>query len=141
MTLEEFRRLADTWGGDVERWPQERRQAARALAGTPAGRAIVSRAARLDALLAAPAAVSPERAARAAGAVARRLAAEQRQHEARRRRWRLPGWLLPAASVASSALLGVALASALPAAGGDSEPLVLAVLLDSGSITAGWTLQ
>ena len=37
MTLEEFRRLADTWGGDIERWPHSCRNEAKQCAATEEG--------------------------------------------------------------------------------------------------------
>ena len=52
MTLEEFRRFADTWGGDIERWPHSCRNEAKQCAATEDGGAILHDARRLDALLA-----------------------------------------------------------------------------------------
>lgn len=37
MTLDQFRQLADTWGGDIERWPAAARGAARLVAATEQG--------------------------------------------------------------------------------------------------------
>ena len=48
MTIDEFRKLADTWGGDIARWPAQLRPDAEALAGTPAATAALEAARRLD---------------------------------------------------------------------------------------------
>lgn len=53
MTLERFRELADAYGGDVARWPEAERRAARAFATThETAPAILAEAAALDAALA-----------------------------------------------------------------------------------------
>jgi anti-sigma-K factor RskA len=140
MTLEEFRQLGDTWGGDTERWPEASRAEARRLAVTVEASEILRRASRLDAVMSARPAVSPERARRASHAVLMRLAAGARRSEERPQRWSLPYWFIPAASVACSALIGISLAVSLPGAG-DPEPIVLGMIIDSGSMTAGWTLR
>jgi hypothetical protein len=138
MTLEQFRKLAETWGGDLGRWPPAEQNAARALAETPQGTAILERARRLDALMAAPLDVSPERVRRAVHAVVLQVAAEAERGT--RRRWDFPGWFVPAMSVACSALIGISLAMALPS-GEAQEPMVLGMILDSGSMAADWSLQ
>jgi hypothetical protein len=140
MTLDELRALADTWGGDVERWPEAHRAAARDLAATPAGAAILQAAGQLDRLLAARPEVSGERARDAAHQVVFRIAREAQTGVARRRRWDFSDWLVPAASLACSALVGVSLAMALQMES-DAEPIVLGMILDSGSMAAGWMLQ
>jgi hypothetical protein len=84
--------------------------------------------------------VSRERAQRAAHAVLLRLAAEDERQAKVSRRWMATGWLVPAASVVCSALIGISLAMTLPAADAD-EPIVLGMILDSGSMASGWTVQ
>ena len=140
MTVEDFRRLAETWGGDLERWPHETQAAARNLASTPEGMAILGRARQLDALMAAPPDVPPERVRRAVHAVVLLVAADAER--ASRTRWSLDfsGWFVPAVSVACSALIGISLAMALPS-GDAQEPVVLGMILDSGSIAVDWSLQ
>ena len=75
MTLEEFRRFADTWGGDIERWPHSCRNEAKQCAATEEGGAILHEARRLDALLATAPVVTSERTSRAVFAVAQQIAA------------------------------------------------------------------
>jgi hypothetical protein len=143
MTLKEFRALADTWGGDVERWPAASVEAARQIAKTPEGAEVLAEAGTLDALFGAKPNVSRERAERAAHAVVVTIAAGTGR-EQRTGGW-LRGfdpasWFLPAASIACSALIGISLAMLLPS-GGDQETVVLSMLIDSGSMAAGWTFQ
>ena len=47
MTLDQFRRLAETWGGDIERWPAATRDAARQFAATLEGERVLDEQARL----------------------------------------------------------------------------------------------
>jgi hypothetical protein len=140
MTLEQFRKLAGTWGGDLGRWPPAEQDAARALAATQQGMAILKDARRLDTLMSAPPDVSLERARRAVHAVALQVAAEAERTSRARWRWDFPGWFVPAMSVACSALIGISLAMALPF-GEAQEPMVLGMILDSGSMAADWSLQ
>jgi hypothetical protein len=145
MTREEFHRLADTWGGDVERWPASVQAAARQHAATAEGASILLGARRLDALLARPSEVAPERAARAALSVIQRIAAEgvgdKRRASWLLSNWRPPNWLMPAASMACSALIGISLATMMPYGGPDEPTVVLSALLDSGSMAASWVTR
>ncbi len=62
MTENDFRSLAETWGGDLDRWPRDRQADARTLlARSPAARQMLAEAAALDAFIAAapPVPVSP----------------------------------------------------------------------------------
>ncbi len=95
MTHEEFRRLADTWGGDIERWPAPRQVEARQHAATEEGAAVLANGRRLDVLLKKGPEVTPERAGRVALAVIQRIAAED-EGSLRRGAWLLPNWLIPA---------------------------------------------
>jgi hypothetical protein len=150
MTLEEFRRLADTWGGDIERWPAPRRVEAGQCAATEEGASILAGAQRLDALLAKPSDIAPERAARAAFAVVQRIAAEgeagsrqgaSHQGSSHQGSWILSNWWMPAASVAGSALIGISLATMMPYGGSDEPTIVLSAILDSGSMAASWVTR
>lgn len=124
MTPDQFRRLAETWGGDVERWPEATRAAARRLAASAEGAAVLHEQGRLDRLLAVAPEIETARADRSSLLVLQRLAAmSQQQH---RSSWyRLLRWpaLLPAASLACSALVGVWLAGAMPYVHSPSDPL------------------
>lgn len=74
MNTQEFRRFADAYGGDISRWPQDRRDAALALAAEPWAREMLAQARQTDALVAvSPAHVSPSRVGRAIGGVMARL--------------------------------------------------------------------
>jgi hypothetical protein len=54
MTLKRFRTLADSYGGDLQRWPERMRPQARALLDTSAeARQIIGRAGKLDEVIAA----------------------------------------------------------------------------------------
>lgn len=118
MNPEEFSRLLDTHGADLERWPEAQRAAARALfEASPAARAQWMAARRLDALLAAGRAPPPDPARQArivAGAMARLRARAEPLLD-----WR---WLFPrpigaafAASLVAGWLVGVQLGDgALP---------------------------
>jgi len=96
----------------------------------------------LDALLARASGVTPERAGRVAFAVVQRIAAEgeggSRQGPGLLSNWRPPNWLMPAASVACSALIGISLATMVPYRQSDEPPTVLSAILDIGSMAASW---
>ena len=143
MTLEEFRRLADTWGGNIERWPASRQVEARRQAATGEGASILADAQRLDALLATAPDVSSERAARAAFAVVQQIAAagQGRRGAWSLAKWRLRDLLIPAASLACSALVGISLATRVPFRQSDEPASVLSAILDSGSMAASWVTQ
>jgi hypothetical protein len=144
MTLEEFRRLADAWGGDIARWPQGVRREAEALAQSPEAAAILDEARALDRLaaLAAPH-VERSRADAAAHAVVMRLAGE-RERPRRLDLAALARWLLPAASFAGAAAIGLYLGFAYPVerptALADARA-VLIMLLDNDSIGPDWITQ
>jgi hypothetical protein len=114
MTVDEFTRLADAWGGDVERWPEAKRLAARNLASTPEGAAIIDAACELDETIARLAPdIADERIGRAMFAVVNSIAAPEKP----RRRWFASSgltWLVPATGFACAALVGVSLAARLP---------------------------
>jgi hypothetical protein len=117
MTVDEFTRLADAWGGDVERWPEATRLAAQTLASTPEGAAILKAASELDEAIAhlAPD-IADERVGRAMFAVINTIAMPAAAKPPRRRWFATPGltWLVPATGFACAAFLGVSLATRLP---------------------------
>lgn len=124
MTRDEFRRLAETWGGDVERWPAATREAARQLAASTEGAAVLDEQGRLDRLLAVAPEIETARAERSSLLVLQRLAAVPQQHR--------PAWyhgllrwpsLVPAASLACSAIVGVWMAGSMPYVHSPSDPL------------------
>ena len=153
LDLTEFRRLAETWGGDIGRWPEARQAAARRLAATAEGAALLRAAARLDELLAEPRAIAPERAAQAAARVMQRLAAGPQPPRARLWRWltaaaaaaarprlRLQPQLgFAAASLALSIAVGASLATAFPWPAPADQTSPLAMILDSASPASFWS--
>lgn len=134
MTPERFRELAETWGGDIARWPEAERGAARVIAQSESGSVLLRQQQAFDALLSVPPEVTPARASRAALAVLQAIAAR----EARPpwyRRWLRPVSLLPVGSLACSALLGVWLAGALPYHQNEQAVATVAAVLDASVIS------
>ncbi len=79
MTIDEFKTLAEAWGGDIARWPPHLRAAAQALAQTPIGMSALDEAQRLDRLIAtATPEIGAERINRALFNVATAIAAVDR---------------------------------------------------------------
>lgn len=100
MNSESFQSLAETWGSDLQRWPEDVREAAKRFAGTPLGASILAEMAAEDELLAGPS-PGPAQTGRSIAAVNARIAGGTR---------RLPGWLrlaFPPAVLASAAVFGV----------------------------------
>jgi hypothetical protein len=134
MTIDEFQQLAQTWGGDIARWPPHRRTEAEAIARMPAEAVILEEARRLDRLIAASApAIATNRIDRATLGVAMAVAADGARPAAPRlarprlARPRLARrWLVPAASIACAAVVGVSLGVTYPLSSlrraADSEP-------------------
>ncbi len=134
MTPERFRELAEIWGGDIARWPKAERDPAWILARTDDGAAMLREHRAFDALLAGSPEVSSARVDRAALAVLGAIAVS----EARPpwyRRWLQPVSLLPAGSLACSALLGVWLAGALPYHQDDQAVATVAAVFDASVIS------
>jgi hypothetical protein len=152
MTIDEFRQLAQTWGGDIARWPPPRRTEAEAIARMPAEAAILEEARRLDRLIAASAPeIATDRIDRAVFGVALAIAADgarppaprlarSRLARSRLARW----WLAPAAGMACAAVVGVSLgvtyplSSLRPAAEATN---VLSVILDGDSLEPNWVAR
>jgi hypothetical protein len=140
MTLEEFRRLAAAWGGDVERWPAAARaDAARLVERSAEAAALVADAGRLDSVLvAARPSIADERTERLIGRVATAVAAASAQAP---RPGLLRRWLMPATSFASAALVGIGLGFGLPIAPAVSgAELVTTVVIEGGFVSAAWVL-
>jgi hypothetical protein len=147
MTIDEFRQLAQTWGGDIARWPSHRRTEAEAIARMPAEAAILEEERRLDRLIAASAPeIATDRIDRAVFGVALAIAADGARPPAPRlarprlARW----WLVPAAGMACAAIVGVSLgvtyplSSLRPAAEATN---VLSVILDGDSLEPNWVAR
>ncbi|WP_068879136.1 hypothetical protein [Phenylobacterium sp. CCH12-B4] len=134
MTPDRFEALAEAYGGDVARWPEDEREAAaEVMASRPAwARDVLSQAAALDTLLDAF-----ERPHGSVGLAARIAASAPRPH---RRRW--VDWLLPAGmgvGLAAACVAGVVAgaqfhASPSTPAGSDLDALVTAVSDDDFSL-------
>ena len=135
MTLDQFRQLAEIWGGDIDRWPQAAQAAARDVAGSDEGGRILEEQLALDRLFAIAPDVSDDRAAQISFAVLQALATTDRGLPWWRRLFR-PASLFPAASLACSAVVGLWLAAALPYQPQDEEALsVVSMVFDSSAVT------
>jgi hypothetical protein len=139
MTIDEFKTLAVAWGGDIARWPPQLRAAGQALAQTPLGMAALDEARRLDRLIAtATPEISAERINRALFNVATAIAAADRPPpRSRVARW----WLVPAASFACAAVVGVSLGIMHPLSSlrhSADATSVLSIILGDDSIETSW---
>ena len=140
MTLEEFTRHAESWGGDITRWPESVRAEAMRLASLPEAAAILAREREIDAVLHKGARnVAPARIDRAIQRVVTALAAEKprpRLTEA------LSRWLVPAAGLACAIGIGALAATIGPLADSVPEdaPSVLTMIFDMNSIGQGFSL-
>ena len=147
MTLDEFRALADAWGGDVGRWPDHLRAAAATLAETSEAQKILAEAQRIDALImAARPEPSAQRAAAAMLTVAVKIDAER--SDASRAADRgiasgLPWWAAAAASIAVAAVVGGWLGFEKPPHTwrGLDQQTVLTMILNEEPVDPGWVLQ
>lgn len=138
MTMDELRDLAETWGGDIGKWPLAAREAARRLAATAEGKMVLERQARFDRLLSTAPEIDAERVDDASFLVLQRLAV--RPQIARPTRWRLLRWppLIPAASVACSMMVGAWLATAAPYRPPPDALTVMSGVFDVYVIGSGW---
>ena len=109
MTLEQFRQLAETWGGNIDRWPAAMQDAAREMAADEQAAGILDEQLRLDRLFSLAPKVDEGRAGRAGFAVLQRMADADRKLPWYRRGLR-PSSLFPATSLVCSALVGLWLA-------------------------------
>jgi hypothetical protein len=146
MTREEFIRLAETWGGDMSRWPMSAQDRARDFAATEDGEKILQVAEQFDQQISIAPHVEQRRADAASLAVLRRIAAAEKRLAAPRfaRVW--PGawlravsqafprpWALPAASLACSLLIGMSLGAIVPPTRhSDGPQMPLDLILDTG---------
>ncbi len=138
MTLDQFRQLAETWGGDIDRWPTATQDAAREIAASGEGGRILKEQLRLDRLFAIVPDVSDQRAGRLGFAVLQQLAKGDRDLPWFPRLWR-PASLFPAASLAGSAMVGLWLAGALPYHQ-QGALSVVSMVFDSSTVTL-WGVQ
>jgi hypothetical protein len=139
MTLDQFRQLAETWGGDIARWPRAMQGAARAIAAGEDGARILQQQAALDRLFAIAPDVDDHRAGRLGFAVLQNVAQADRNLPWFRRLLR-PASLVPAASIACSAMVGVWLAGALPYHQQEQALSVVSMVFDSSAVTL-WGVQ
>ena len=139
MTLDQFRQLAEIWGGDVDRWPAVTRDAARDIGATIEGLTILDEQRRLDRLLASAPEVSDARAGQAGFAVLQRIARSSNR-QSWYRRLPQPTSLFPAASLACSVLVGVWLAGSHPYQHQEEGIAVVSMVFDSSALTL-WGVQ
>jgi hypothetical protein len=152
MTRDEFIRLAESWGGDLSRWPIPAQDLARDYAATEDGKQILQEVRNFDRLLSGAPNVDPRRAEAASRAVMRRIAAGEtgaaatRLARLRMVSWPraqvvsrlvsqplLQHWTVPAAGIACSLLIGLSLGAFVPptrVSDGPQTPLDL--ILDTG---------
>jgi hypothetical protein len=137
MTLEQFRQLAGTWGGDIDRWPLATQDAAREMARDEQAVRILDEQVRLDRLFSLAPKMEEGRAGRAGFAVLQRMADADRKLPWFRRGLR-PSSLFPATSLVCSALVGLWLAGALPYRHEPPDALaVVSMVFDSSTISVG----
>jgi hypothetical protein len=139
MTLDQFRQLAETWGGDIDRWPAALQAAARDVAANDEGERILKDELRLDRWLSIAPEVSEARAGKIGFAVLQRIAQVGRGQPWFRRLFR-PVSFVPAASLVCSAMVGLWLAGALPYSGPHEALSVVSMVFDS-SDTGLWGVQ
>ena len=143
MTLDDFERLALTWGGDIARWPEAVRADAIAMARHPEAAAVLAEAHELDRLLndAAPE-IADARIDRAIGRVTTRLAQDTMQPS---RGWLgilAANWFAPAAGFACAALIGMLLGVVDPIGtgpGDDDVHTMISMILDADTTGQGIT--
>jgi hypothetical protein len=113
MTLEQFRQLAGTWGGNIDRWPAAMQDAARELAADEQAAGILDEQLRLDRLFSLAPKVDECRGLR-------------------------PSSLFPATSLVCSALVGLWLAGSLPYRQGPPDAVaVVSMVFDSSTLSLG----
>jgi len=104
MRLDDFQALVDAWGGDPNRWPDDRRDAAEALLEqSEQARAVLAEAAQLDRLLASAADVAVSTALRQRIGALPGQVSQERKATSTGGRWGLGG-LLPRFAGAALAL-------------------------------------
>jgi hypothetical protein len=134
MTWERFCSLAETWGGNIDRWPDQERTQARQLADTVKGREVLDRAQAFDRLLAYKPALNPNRAASASFAVIQRIAAQKERRIWTFRPLLRSTWLAPAASLTCSFVIGISLAFMVPYERQQPEQALLSMVLDNTTL-------
>ena len=139
MTLDQFRQLAEIWGGDIDRWPAATQSPARILATDDEAKRILNEQLRLDRLFSIAPDVSDHRAGRIGFAVLQGIAKMDREPPWFRRLFR-PASLFPAASLACSAMVGLWLAGALPYQQQQQALSVVSMVFDSSTV-AWWGVQ
>jgi hypothetical protein len=143
MTLDEFRELAEAWGADIARWPEHVRRSAAELASEPEAMAVLAEAERFDRLIGvANPKVSADRVDQAIFNVVTQVASDGRPAGSHRVSL-LPRWLIPAASFATAAVLGVSLGLMKPLSTlrSSNDTAMLTMILDAGSFGQDWVLQ
>jgi hypothetical protein len=130
MNWQRFCSLAETWGGDIDRWPEQERTRARQFADTVAGQAVLDRARAFDRLLAYEPTLNPNRAASASFAVVQRIAVQNKRRIWTFRPLLRSTQLVPAASLACSLAIGISLAFVVPFVRPQPEQALLSMVLD-----------
>lgn len=143
MKLSRFQHLAESHGGDIDRWPLAEREAARRLvASSREAQEALADARRLDAWLSlAEPDLAPERADRMVGAISQRLDAM----EAAARTGATGGgpgprrWWPAAAFLATMAVVGVIAGDLQRSRYAASQPTDIAELISPSSYMTAWS--
>jgi hypothetical protein len=135
MNWERFCGLAETWGGQIELWPEHERAGAQQFAETTEGMEVLLRARVFDRWLAIAPSIGLERAGIASFAVIQRIAAENGRKS---RRFQRLEWLIPRTSLAFSLAVGMSLAFAVPYERHAAEQQMLLSLVLSAWLPIAW---
>jgi hypothetical protein len=144
MTLAEFKALAQAWGADIGRWPEDTRAAGACLACKPEAAAILAEAEHIDELIGKTRPeISAARVDQAISGVLKVIAAAALRTTTPSvllpHRW----WLIPAASFACAAILGVSIGLMRPlnTSRNASRAPALTMILDNGPFGPDWVFR
>jgi hypothetical protein len=144
MTLEEFKALTQAWGADIGRWPEDARAAGACFACKPEAAAILAEAEHIDKLIGKTRPkISATRVYQAISGVLKVIAAAASRTTTRSLVLPYRWWLIPAASFACAAILGVSIGLVLPLnmSRNASHTPALTMILDNGSFGADWMFR
>jgi hypothetical protein len=143
MTRDEFEVLAQTWGGDLTRWPAHLRAAAAAFALMPEATEILAQAQQIDRLIVeSRPKISAQRVDHLVWKVVAQTSFDKQSHARPALWWRR--WLIPAASLAGAALIGASIGVLAPLSAFRETPgngTILSMILDSAPLAPDWVLQ
>jgi hypothetical protein len=144
MTLDEFKALALAWGADIGRWPESKRAAGACLACKPEAAAILAEAKYIDELIVKTRPeISAARIDQAMFSVLTVITAEAPRTTTRGAILPFRWWLIPAASFACAAILGMSIGLARPLSTfrNASHAPALTMILDNGPFGPDWVFR